>query len=149
MAIKVMADNNQNIDAKQDAAMYYYLSGYVTHDIFKGVDNEMKVDFSGLKATLCPGGAFVYGHHVFSDGKDSISLPTSTTCYLVIRVDMSQPAGHEASFTTVATLRNENLLATGKVYDIPLYKLTTSATAVTSQTDLRNLKTRDIVFYTD
>lgn len=65
MAIKVMADNNQDIEAKQDAALYHYLSGYKKHDIFKGYGNELNVQVTGLQATLKNGGAMVYGHHIF------------------------------------------------------------------------------------
>lgn len=147
MAIKVMADNNQDIEAKQDAALYHYLSGYKKHDIFKGYGNELNVQVTGLQATLKNGGAMVYGHHIFCDGSDTLTLPSNSTFYIVIRVDMTQPAGHEGSFTTVAILKDEDILNSGNVYDIPLFKVTTGVSAVTKNEDLRNVSERNIVLY--
>ena len=147
--IKVMADNNQDISALQDAALYYYLSGYKTHDIFKGYADELEVEISGLNATLKSGAAMVYGHHVFTDGKDTLVLPSNEEFYIVIRIDMTSPAGSEGKFQTVSILKNEDILNDGNIYDIPLYKCVSDVSSITSKEDLRNIRERNIVFYED
>ena len=145
--IQVMADNNQDISAKQDAALYYYLSGYKKHDIFKEYENKLNVTVSGLNATLENGAAMVYGHHIFCDGQDTITLPSNSEFYIVIRIDMTNPAGHEGTFTTVTLLKNEDILNSGNIYDIPLFKCITGINGVDTFEDLRNINERNLVFY--
>lgn len=140
-----MADNDADIEAKQDAALYYYLSGYKKHDIFKDFGDKFDVLINGLNATLKSGGAMCYGHHIFCDGTDTQQLPSNSTFYVVVRVDMTQPANNEGEFTNVALLKQENILENGNVYDIPLFKITTGVNSVTSREDLRNISERNLV----
>ena len=147
MSIRVMADNDADISAKQDAALYYFLSGYKKHAIFKDYESEMEVSISNLQATLKAGGAMVYGHHIYCDGTDTLTLPSNSECYIVVRIDMTQPATHEGEFTTVTLLKEENILADGNIYDIPLYKITTGVNSVTETEDIRNIDENKIVFF--
>lgn len=141
-----MADNDADIEAKQDAALYYYLSGYKKHEIFKGFGNEFDILVNGLNATLKSGGAMCYGHHLYADGSDTQQLPSNSTFYIVIRIDLTQPANNEANFTNVSLLKQEDIINDGNIYDIPLFKVTTGVNAITKQEDLRNISDRNLIF---
>ena len=52
MSIRVMADNDADISAKQDAALYYFLSGYKKHSIFKDYESEMEVSRTSKQNSL-------------------------------------------------------------------------------------------------
>lgn len=147
MSIQVMADNNVNIKSNQDAGLYHVLSGYTLHGIMSGVGNEMNVSFHGLRAILLDGQAYAYGHHITSDNATEKNMQANSSFKLVLRIDLTKPAGNEGSLETVSVLENENLLNGGLIYDIPLFDIITGSDSVTSSIDLRKIDTRKLVYF--
>lgn len=107
----------------------------------------MEVSFQGLQAVLRKGQAYVYGHHVTSDGETVVTLPIDSSFKLVLRIDLTKPAGHEGTLEAVSVLEQENLLNDGMIFDIPLYEVTTGPTSVTTKKDLRLLDERKLVYF--
>lgn len=140
MALKAMADNNVPIPVRYDASLYNLLADK-TNFIFKGIDDEFKVTYGSgsLRVKLGTGGCLICGRHVFNDSTDEIYLTLSPndSGYLVIRYDLTQAAGHEASFKAVSTLETGDLNGTGTKRDLLIGQYKTDDNGVTQYTDLR------------
>lgn len=140
MAFKAMADNNIAIPVRYDASLYdIFADG--TDFIFKGIDNEFKITYGSgtLRVTLGTGGCIIDGRHVFNDSEGTVSLQldANDSGYLVIRYDLTQSAGNEASFMAVSTIETGDLNNTGVKKDLLLAQYKTDSTGVTSFIDLR------------
>ena len=141
MAIKVMADNNQVINVAQDAAMYNAFAG--NNDfIIAGIGNEMAFNrnASSLNTTLSSGECLICGRHVTVTGTESLTLSASSSGYVVLRYDTSQSGSNIVKLMSVSSLRTDNINNNGTIHDLAIGQYTTSATGVSSFTDLRKVQ---------
>ena len=144
MALYGMADNNVEIPAKRDGAIYNTFAGNQDY-VIEGVGDEFEIESSATSfvLTLGTGEGIVCGRHVTevteSGTNSMIQLDANDSGYVVIRMDLTRPAGTEAYFTTVQVLERDNLNASGTVCDLPLYAYVTGANGVTSFIDMRNI----------
>lgn len=143
MTIKVMADNNIDIPSKMDAINYNISQGYAPHVIsrtygYNGGKQGLEVKAVGLKAPIYRGAATAYGYTVVVDENDMVSdVPTNSTGYICLTIDLSQPSGKEGRVEFVTALKQENLLINGTIYNIPLAKITTDSSTITTLEDVR------------
>ena len=144
MALYGMADNNVEIPAKRDGAIYNTFAGNQDY-VIAGIGNEFAIESSttSFVLTLGTGEGIICGRHVTEvteNGANSmIQLEANSLGYVVIRMDLTRPAGTEAYFTTVQVLERDNLNGSGTVCDLPLYGFVTGANGVTSFIDIRNI----------
>ena len=141
MAIKVMADNNQVINVAQDAAMYNAFAG--NNDfIIAGIGNEMAFNrnASSLNTTLSSGECLICGRHVTVTGTESLTLSASSSGYVVLRYDTTQSGSNIVKLMSVSSLRTDNINNNGTIHDLAIGQYTTSATGVSSFTDLRKVQ---------
>lgn len=139
MAFKIMADNLQEISAKQDGALY----NVALNDqdfIIGGLGDEMALSYIGLDVSVGSGEAIVHGRHITSESVNSITLPSNESGYLVLRVDLSQAIGNEARLFATPTLTFEEINWQGTIYDFPLATFTTQTTTISSFVDERKIK---------
>lgn len=146
MALYGMADNNLEIPAKRDGAIYNTFAGNQDY-VIAGIGDEFEIVSSptSFVLTLGTGEGIVCGRHVTevteSGTNSMIQLEPNDSGYVVIRMDLTRPAGTEAYFTTVQVLERENLNASGTVCDLPLYGYVTGENGVTSFIDIRKIST--------
>ena len=139
-----MANNNVIIPAERDGALYNFLMGGQDY-VFKGIGNEFAItpSASSFLVTLGTGEGVVCGRHVTeetSEGTNSmLQLEANSTGYVVIRIDLSRPAGAEAFLHATPTLSQDDLNNNGTVHDLPLYRYTTNGSGVSAFNDVRNL----------
>ncbi len=141
MAIKVMADNNQVINVAQDAAMYNAFAG--NNDfIIAGIGNEMAFNrnASSLNTTLSSGECLICGRHVTVTGTESLTLSASSSGYVVLRYDTTQSGSNIVRLMSVSSLRTDNINNNGTIHDLAIGQYTTSASGVSSFTDLRKVQ---------
>lgn len=145
MALKAMADNNQNITCQEDARMYDYLAGQNADYIIRNVGDSLSVTSTttSLLVTLGSGEAVVQGRHITNTDSTGVqlTLPQNTTAYLVLRYDLSQSAGNEVSFISTPSIEDDDLNNAGVVRDLVLYQYITDANGVATLTDKRNFNT--------
>lgn len=138
---KVMADNNVNISASQDGAIYDVFAGHQNFIIGEvGDEFEITTTESSLAVSVGTGEAIISGRHITAQEDNSITLPASSTVYLCLRIDLTQTAGNEGqlvALTTDTAMRSDNLNAGGTVCDLLLYTVQTSTNGVSSKTDGR------------
>ena len=139
-----MANNNAIIPAQRDGALYNFLLGNQDY-VFEGIGNEFAItsSASSFLITLGTGEGVVCGRHVteetVNNANSMIQLDANSSGYVVIRVDLSRPAGTEAYLYATLALRSDDLNNGGSVHDLPLYQYTTNGTGVSSFTDIRPL----------
>lgn len=144
MALYAMADNSIDIPASRDGAMYNVMLGGQDF-VITGIHNEMAVTYSAntLLVTLQTGEAVICGRHVTevteNNANTTLQLTANSSGYLVLRFDLTKPAGQEAYLATTNVLNNDNLNSGGTVRDLPLYQYVTNATGVSSMTDVRKM----------
>lgn len=140
----VMADNNINISASRDGAMYNSFANNTDY-VISGIGEELECTYNGFNVTLGTGEAIICGRHVtelLEEGSTTtLTVGASETGYIVLRVDLSKPAGYEAYLYNTPTLRNENLNNGGIVHDLALYRYTSGASGITALTSMRNVST--------
>lgn len=141
-----MADNNIEIPAKRDGAMYNVFAG--NNDfVIEGIGDEFEIESSSTSfvLTLGTGEGIICGRHVTETLENgtatSIQLESNSSGYVVIRFDLTRPAGSECYLMTTPTLLRQNLNGIGTICDLPLYQYTTGENGVTSFIDIRNIKT--------
>ena len=139
-----MANNNVVIPAERDGALYNFLVGgqdYVFANI--GDAFEITPSASSFLITLGTGEGVVSGRHVteetVNNANSMIQLEANSSGYVVIRVDLTRPAGTEAFLYATPVLSAQDLNNNGTVHDLPLYEYTTDASGVSSFTDVRPL----------
>ena len=140
---KVMADNNVNISASQDGAIYDVFAGHQNFIIGEvGDEFEITTTDSSLEVSIGTGEAIISGRHITAQEDNTITLPASSTVYLCLRIDLTQTAGNEGqlvALTTDTAMRSDNLNAGGTVCDLLLYTVQTSTNGVSSSTDGRTI----------
>ena len=143
MALIGMADNNIEIPARRDGAMYNAFAGN-TDFVISGIGDEFAIESStsSFILTLSSGEAVICGRHVVEDG-DSVNptllqLEANTSGYVAIRFDLTRPAGTECYLASVQELQRQNLNAGGTICDLPLYAYVTGDNGVTSFVDMRS-----------
>lgn len=140
-----MADNNINIPANRDGAMYYTFAGGNDY-IFSGIGNEFAItpSSSSFLVILGTGEGIVGGRHiteVTENGANSmIQLDANDTGYIVLRMDLTQPAGSEAYLYATPTITKQDLNNGGTVRDLVLYGYVTDASGVSSFIDMRKIQ---------
>lgn len=134
----IMADNLQQISAKQDGALYNVALGNQDF-IIKGLGEEFALSQNGLNVSCGTGEAVVHGRHVTSSESNQITLPTNESGYLVLRIDLSQPVGQEAKLFATPTLVKEEINWGGIIYDMILASFTTQSTSISVFTDERKI----------
>lgn len=144
MAIKVMANNGPTVtyNAEEIGSIWNTFAGNSDY-IIKNILNEMSVSHStsSLKPTVGTGRAVVNGRLVSVTANTQITLPANlSNNYLVVRVDLSQPVGSEGFITYTSTLKTDNLNNGGTQRDLIIAQFSTSASGVSSFTDLREIK---------
>lgn len=139
-----MADNNVDITAAQDGALYNALSGGQDF-IIKGIKNEMRISntTSSLQISINTGEAIVCGRHVTITAPVQLTLGSYSKYFVVLRVNLAQSAGNEGSIvglTAYNQIKSENLNNNGNIHDILLYEVTTTSNGVSVATDRRSIK---------
>ena len=144
MALYAMADNQIDIPAERDGAMYNVMLGGQDF-VITGIHNEMAVSYSAnsFVVTLQTGEAVICGRHVTeiteNNANTSLQLDANTSGYLVLRFDLTKPAGQEAYLASTNILNTDNLNSGGTVRDLPLYQYITNGSGVSSMTDVRKM----------
>lgn len=139
-----MADNNVVIPAERDGALYNFLMGGQDY-VFANIGDAFEITPSSTSflVTLGTGEGVVSGRHIteetVSGANSMIQLDANSSGYVVIRVDLSRPAGTEAFLYATPALSTQDLNNNGTVHDLPLYQYTTNASGVSSFTDVRPL----------
>jgi len=142
MALYGMADNNIQIPASRDGAMYNVFAGN-SDFVIKDIGDEFEITYSAtsLSITLGTGEGILCGRHVTevteSATNTSIQLDANSTGYVVIRMDLTRPAGSETFLTAVSTPRRDDLNNGGTIADLVLYEYVTAATGIARFTDVR------------
>lgn len=144
MALIGMADNNIEIPAKRDGAMYNSFAGNKDY-IIAGIGDEFEIESSSTSfvLTLGTGEAVICGRHVVetleNDSATMIQLDANSSGYVVVRFDLTRPSGSEVYLTTVQVLLRQDLNGNGTICDLPLYEYVTGDSGVTSFIDMRNV----------
>lgn len=135
--IFVMNDNSKDITTVHDALLYkelakknFYISKY---------KNNFSCTASGLVITANIGHGSIWGRTFMTDAVEKVTAPANFVGYVVWRYDKSN-IGNEVKLLCVPTLFDNNLNETGVESDLPLYRISSTATAVTLGTDLREYK---------
>lgn len=140
-----MADNNINIPANRDGAMYNTFAGGADY-IFSGIGSEFAItpSSSSFLITLGTGEGIVGGRHITEVTENSansmIQLDANDTGYIVLRMDLTQPAGSEAYLYATPTITKQDLNNGGTVRDLVLYAYVTDASGVQSFVDMRKIQ---------
>lgn len=148
MAIKVFANSGGQITytAEQLCAALRTFSGAVNY-IFQGLGNEMAVTYSdsSLQVGVGTGKAVICGRptDIYS-AESNIELPSNSTVYIVLRVDLTRPSGQEAyiTYVTESQIKSEDINGNGVIHDLVLGKAITNSRGVTSYEDLRKIKNK-------
>lgn len=138
MSLKVMADNQIEITAKQDGALYNCAMGDADF-IIKGLGDEFAMSQSGLIVTVGSGEAIIHGRHVTAYESNQITLPANESGYLSLRIDLSQQVGQEVLLYATPTLTHQEINWDGQIYDFPLATFTTQSTAISQFEDTRKV----------
>ena len=139
-----MANNNVTIPAERDGALYNFLLGNQDY-IFDGIGDEFEIvpSSSSFVITLGEGEGVICGRHVTEQettgAYSMITLEANANGYIVIRVDLSRPAGTEAYLAATPNPAQGDLNNGENVRDLPLYRYSTNATGVSSFIDVRNI----------
>lgn len=137
MAFKTMADNGIDISARQDGALYNVACGGADF-IIKGIGDELAYTVSGLNVTVKTGEAVIHGRHVTAEANNTLRLPTNSSGYLVLRLDLSQTSGNEAYLYATPVLSKEEVNWSGNVHDVAIASFTTTTTTA-NLVDARNI----------
>lgn len=141
MSFYTMADNNVPITANRDAALYN--AALANEDfVVKGLGSEFAPQCEGLQFSVGTGIALIHGRHVTCErvtDANTITLPTNTSGYVAIRMDLSRPVGQEAYLYATPALAKEEINWNGTNYDFPIAQFT-STSANATITDVRVIK---------
>ena len=138
MALTLLTDGS-TYGAEKDGALYSHITN--GDYIFKGIGNEFKATYSTLSllVTVLSGEGVLCGRHVtekkIGNSNSQITLPSNSTGYLVIRMDLSQT--QDTFLYCTDTLVKGDLNNGDTVRDLPLYAYVTGANNVLSFVDLR------------
>lgn len=145
MALYAMADNGVDIPAARDAALYNVMVGGADF-VIAGIHNELAMTYNpnSFIVSLGTGEAVICGRHVTEVTENGVNtnleLSPSDSGYVVLRFDLTKPAGQEAYLAATNILNNDNLNSGGTVHDLLLYQYVTNNVGVVSMTDLRSVR---------
>lgn len=139
MSLKIMADNQVQISAKQDGALYNVAMGNKDF-IIKDIGDEFSMTYAGLNVAIGTGEAVIHGRHVTAQTSNNVTLPANESGYLVLRIDLTQSVGNEALFYATPTLTKEEINWSGTIYDMPIATFTTASVEITNLNDIRTIK---------
>lgn len=142
MSIIVMNDNGlEDITAKMDGAMHN-LTLDDSDIVVGGIGNEFALSYSAssLNVSIGKGLAIIGGRYFFVDEATPFSLSANSTSLLKCKIDLSQPAGSEGSFSTGGAVAKSDLNDTGTVREMALFSVTTNSTGVSGVVEMRNIK---------
>lgn len=147
MALKVMADNGEQISASQDGALYDAL-GQSTSYVIDGMGNNLVVGYNAasLNITIGTGEGVIRGRHVTNTASISLTLPANSYRYIVLRYDSSSDTVTAMAVTSTTNGNINNSQST--TADLVLAYVHTSASGVDSYTDRRELSSNLFVKYT-
>lgn len=141
MSFFSMADNNVPISANRDGALYNVALSNQSF-IIKGLGDELEPSVEGLQFTVGTGIAVLHGRHITSQlvtSDNTITLPTNTSGYVVLRLDLSRPLGTEAYLFATPTLTQEEINWNGIIYDLPIATFNSTLTSASIE-DVRVIK---------
>lgn len=135
----ILLNDGSTYGAERDGALY----NFVTNGdfIFKGIGNEFKATYSTLSllVTVLSGDGVICGRHVtekkINNANSQIALPSNSTGYLTIRMDLSQTT--DTFLYCTDTLVKGNLNNGDTIRDLPLYAYVTGANNILSFVDMR------------
>lgn len=90
-----MADNNIDIPASRDGAMYNVFANGQDF-IIKGIGNELAITYSGSNVTIDTGEAVICGRHVVVSEPVTVTIANGLN-YVCLEIDLSKAAGNEGS----------------------------------------------------
>lgn len=145
MAIQTLYDVGENyqIDSKYDGAVY----ATIAQDcVCEGVGDQFTLHYSSnsLTAYFDAGSEAVIGGAFFKitsrqtlegTGTSNGQLPSNSTFYLCARINLNGQNGQRGEFVylpSLGNLKKDNLNGSGTQRDLPLYKITTGSSGVTS-----------------
>lgn len=142
MSIVVMNDNGlEDITARMDGAFHNLVLGN-TDVVVGGIGNQFSLTHStsSLVVTVASGLAVIGGRYFYMDAPTQKSVSAGTTT-IMAHIDISQAGGNEGSIITGNSPTTSDLNDTGTVRDLPLYRITATASGVTNVVDLRPIWT--------
>ena len=142
MAIRTLKDTGSEypIPCEVDGSVYSLISGDC---VIAGRGDEFTLNYtsSSLIASIKKGSqALLCGNAIWITEDESITLVANSTFYLCLRIDTSQPNGQTGSLVclTESAMKSDNINE-GGIRDMALYKITTSASGVTTCDDIRKI----------
>lgn len=130
MAFLTMADNNIDIMARQDGALYNVALGGEDF-IIKGIGDEMAYTVSGVTVTVSTGEAIIHGRHVTANETNTLELPTNSEGFVVLRFDLTQTPGNEAYLYATPVISTEEINWIGTIHDMVIASFRTTSTTAT------------------
>lgn len=151
MAIIAPTFDFMKVSPANDGLLYKGLSG--GDRVIKGYGDEFTVRTSGLTVTLNPGAAIVQGRLIYTDSATNISVPANTTGYICLTVDLSKtntftgipgednykPVNNQARIEFVRSLVQQDIHTSGKIYNMPITKVTSNGSTVTAERFLSDI----------
>ncbi len=146
MALKVMADNGEQISASQDGALYDAL-GQSTSYVIDGMGNNLVVGYNAasLNVTIGTGEGVIRGRHVTNTANITLTLPANAYRYIVLRYDSSTDTVSAMAVTSTTNGNINNSQST--TADLVLAYVHTNASGVDSYTERRQLSSNLFVKY--
>lgn len=138
MAFKIMADNGVPISAAQDGALYDALGQHKSY-VIDGIGNNLQISYnsSSLQVSLASGECVIRGRHITNTASVTLTLDDGVTDrYLVLRYNSNNDS---VSFMATSTTTDGNINNGNVTADLILAKVSTSATGVSSFTDMRSM----------
>lgn len=142
MSIRTLKDTGSDypIPCEVDGSVYSLISNDC---VIAGRGDEFTLNYtaSSLIASIKKGSqAILCGNAFWITADESISMPASSTFYLCLRIDTSQPNGQTGSIVclTESAMKSDNINE-GGIRDMALYKITTSSSGVNTVDDVRKI----------
>ena len=135
----ILLNDGSTYGAEKDGALYSHITN--GDYIFKGIGNEFKATYSTLSllVTVLSGEGVCGGRHVtekkINNANSTITLPSNSTGYLTIRMDLSQT--QDTFLYCTDTLVKGTLNNGDTIRDLPLYAYVTGANNILSFVDMR------------
>lgn len=144
MAIQTMHDTGDGyqITPKLDGGLY---ASHLADCVCKGIGDEFTLNWTAnsLGVSFSAGSEAVIGGAFFKvTSTETLTLAPSTTIYLCANIDLTANNGLRGSFVqrTSSNMQSGNLNGNGTTRDLLLYKITTTATGISSVEDKRIIK---------
>lgn len=142
MAIRTLKDTGSEypIPCEVDGSVYSLITGDC---VIAGRGDEFTLNYttSSLIASIKKGSqAVLCGNAFWITDDESVTLPASSTFYLCLRIDTSQPNGQTGSLVclTESAMKSDNINE-GGIRDMALYKIITSSSGIATCEDVRKI----------